>query len=88
MHRLIRELAGQNRTILLSSHDMREVEELCSRVAIIVGGRMLAEGSPEQLRGQARLWVLTGGRSGGADSLRSPAGRRKPRGRRVPGQVR
>jgi len=157
MHRLIRELAGQNRTILLSSHDMREVEELCSRVAIIAGGRRLAEGSPEQLRGQARLWVraepagqaaavaaglglaaagrsgellslvlpepgpgcaaavnrqlveaglavselrtrrrplrevfleLTGGRSGGADSLRLPAGRRKRRGRRVPGQVR
>jgi len=156
MHRLIRELAGQNRTIVLSSHDMREVEELCSRVAIIAGGRMLAEGSPEQLRGQARLWVraepagqaaavaaglglaagrsgellslvlpepgagraaavnrqlveaglavselrtrrrplrevfleLTGGRSGGADSLRPPAGRRKRRGRRVPGQAR
>ena len=156
MHRLIRELAGQNRTIVLSSHDMREVEELCSRVAIIAGGRMLAEGSPEQLRGRARLWVraepagqaaavaaglglaagwsgellglvlpepgpgraaavnrqlveaglavselrtrrrplrevfleLTGGRSGGADSLRPPAGRRRRRGRRVPGQVR
>jgi ABC-2 type transport system ATP-binding protein len=157
MHRLIRELAGQNRTILLSSHDMREVEELCSRVAIIAGGLMLAEGSPEQLRGQARLWVraepagqaaavtaglglaaagrsgellslvlpepgagraaavnrqlveaglavselrtrrrplrevfleLIGGRSGGADSLRPPAGRRKRRGRRVPGQAR
>jgi len=156
MHRLIRELAGQNRTIVLSSHDMREVEELCSRVAIIAGGRMLAEGSPEQLRGQARLWVraepagqaaavaaglglaagrsgellslvlpepgagraaavnrqlveaglavselrtrrrplrevfleLTGGRSGGADSLRPPAGRRKRRGRRMPGQAR
>jgi hypothetical protein len=31
---------------------------------------------------------LTGGRSGGADSLRPPAGRRKRRGRRMPGQAR
>ena len=57
MRGLIRELADGGRTILLSSHDMREVEELCGRVAVIGGGRMLSEGTPEQLRGQARLWV-------------------------------
>jgi ABC-2 type transport system ATP-binding protein len=57
MRRLIRELADGGCTILLSSHDMREVEELCGRVAVIGGGRMLSEGTPEQLRGQARLWV-------------------------------
>jgi len=57
MRRLIRELADGGRTILLSSHDMREVEELCGRVAVIGGGRMLSEGTPEQLRGQARLWL-------------------------------
>jgi ABC-type multidrug transport system ATPase subunit len=164
MRGLIRELADSGHTILLSSHDMREVEELCGRVAVIGGGRMLSEGTPEQLRGQARLWVrakparqaaalvaelasrdganlqgteqagellsvamretgpsqaaavnrqlveaglevsevrterrplrdvfleLTGGRSGGADSLRQPAGRRRRRRRagRAPDEV-
>ena len=57
MQRLIRDLGTGGRTILLSSHDMREVEELCGRVAVIGGGRMLFEGTPGQLRGQARLWV-------------------------------
>ena len=60
MRTLIRELAGGSRTIVLSSHDMREVEELCGRVAVIGGGRTLAEGSPAELRGQARLWVRAG----------------------------
>jgi ABC-type multidrug transport system ATPase subunit len=162
MRRLIRELADGGRTILLSSHDMGEVEELCGRVAVIGGGRMLSEGTPDQLRGQARLWLrvkpasqaaalvaelasldganlqgaeqagemlsvvlsghgpsqaaavnrrlveaglevsevrterrplrdvfleLTGGRSGGADSLRQPARRRKRRDGRAPDQV-
>ena len=54
---LIRELGGGPRTIVLSSHDMDEVEQLCDRVGIIGGGRLLAEGTPEQLRGAARLLV-------------------------------
>jgi ABC-type multidrug transport system ATPase subunit len=57
MQRLIRDLGTGGRTILLSSHDMREVEELCGRVAVIGGGRLLFEGTPAELRGQARLWV-------------------------------
>jgi ABC-type multidrug transport system ATPase subunit len=57
MQRLIRDLGTGGRTILLSSHDMREVEELCGRVAVLGGGRLLFEGTPGQLRGQARLWV-------------------------------
>jgi ABC-2 type transport system ATP-binding protein len=57
MRRLIRELRGGGRTIVLSSHDMDEVEELCDRVGIIGRGRLLAEGTPEQLRGAAGLRV-------------------------------
>jgi ABC-type multidrug transport system ATPase subunit len=76
MLRLIRELGAGGRTILLSSHDMDEVEELCGRVAVIGGGRLLFEGTPGQLRGPERrplrdaFVALTGGRTGGADSLR------------------
>ena len=37
-------------TVLLSSHNMLEVEYLCDRVALINKGRMVAEGSPEELK--------------------------------------
>ncbi|MBI2265407.1 MAG: ABC transporter ATP-binding protein [Armatimonadetes bacterium] len=39
-----------NKTILLTTHDMREAEELCSRVAIINDGRIMACDSPLNLR--------------------------------------
>lgn len=57
MARLIAELSGSGRAIVLSSHDMAEAEQLCGQVGVISGGRMLAEGTPARLRGQERLWV-------------------------------
>jgi ABC-2 type transport system ATP-binding protein len=42
--------AVPGRTILLTSHYMAEVEELCERVAIVDRGRILAIGSPAELR--------------------------------------
>jgi ABC-2 type transport system ATP-binding protein len=55
---VIQELAADGRTVLLSSHDMEEVESLCSRVGILGGGRLLAEGTPDTLRGERRLRVV------------------------------
>ena len=46
---LIREL-GKERTILLSTHIMQEVEQVCSRVIIINKGRIVADGDPAQLK--------------------------------------
>jgi ABC-2 type transport system ATP-binding protein len=57
MRALIGQLAAEGRTVVLSSHDMEEVEDLCSRVAVISGGRVLAQGTPAELRGQPRLWL-------------------------------
>jgi ABC-2 type transport system ATP-binding protein len=37
-------------TVLLSSHNMLEVEHLCDRVALISRGRILAEGRPQELK--------------------------------------
>jgi ABC-2 type transport system ATP-binding protein len=42
--------AVPGRTVLLTSHYMAEVEELCERVAIVDRGRILAIGSPDELR--------------------------------------
>ena len=57
MRRLITQLRAGGRTILLSSHDLDEVERLCDRVGIVAGGRMLAEGTPDSLRGDPRLHI-------------------------------
>ena len=46
---LIREL-GRERTLLLSTHILPEVELLCGRVLIIDRGKIVAEGSPAELR--------------------------------------
>jgi ABC-2 type transport system ATP-binding protein len=37
-------------TILVTTHDMREAELLCDRVAFLAGGRKVAEGTPLELR--------------------------------------
>ena len=49
MRRLVRRLADQGITVLLSSHLMGEVEELCDRVAIVHSGRVVYEGSLAEL---------------------------------------
>ncbi len=48
---LIRDL-GRERTLLLSTHILPEVELLCQRVMIIDRGRIVAQGTPETLRQQ------------------------------------
>jgi ABC-2 type transport system ATP-binding protein len=49
MRDLVRRLAGEGITILLSSHLLNEVEELCNRVAIIRKGRIVYEGGLGEL---------------------------------------
>ncbi|MDX6689983.1 MAG: type transport system ATP-binding protein [Solirubrobacteraceae bacterium] len=49
MRILIRRLADQGMTVLLSSHLMAEVEELCDRVVIISTGRVRYEGALDEL---------------------------------------
>src|SRR5438067_382904 len=44
MRQLIRRLADEGITVVLSSHQLAEVEELCNRVAIVRAGRIVYEG--------------------------------------------
>ena len=55
MRRLVRDLADRGITVLLSSHLLVEVDELCNRVAIIRRGRIAYEGSLAELRQTAGL---------------------------------
>jgi ABC-2 type transport system ATP-binding protein len=54
IRQLIGKLAAEGHTILLCSHQLHEVEQVCHRVAILKQGRMLAQGSVAELlqRGQ------------------------------------
>jgi len=57
MRTLIRQLGTGSRTVLLSSHLLNEVEQICDRVAIIRKGKLVAQGRVDELRGQASLIV-------------------------------
>jgi ABC-type multidrug transport system ATPase subunit len=57
MRDLIRRLGSGERTVLLSSHLLGEVEQICDRVGIISGGRLIAESTVEELRGKGALLV-------------------------------
>ena len=46
---------SQGVTVLLSSHNMLEVEHLCGRVALINQGKIVAEGSPAELKKDANV---------------------------------
>jgi ABC-2 type transport system ATP-binding protein len=47
---LLRETAAEGRTVFLSSHDLDEVQRTADRVAIISGGRLVAEDTVDGLR--------------------------------------
>ncbi|MFG1768627.1 ABC transporter ATP-binding protein [Nocardia salmonicida] len=55
MRALITDLAADGHTVLLSSHQLTEVQEICHRVGVISGGRLLAESTVSELRGTATL---------------------------------
>jgi len=49
MRDVIRGLKAEQRCVLFSSHVMQEVSALCDRIVVIAGGRVAAEGTPEEL---------------------------------------
>ena len=59
MTQLILELKRRGKTILLCSHFLAEVEEVCDRVGIMYRGRLVAEGTLSDLAGEATEIVIT-----------------------------
>jgi ABC-type multidrug transport system ATPase subunit len=57
MRGLIKELGRGRRTVLLSSHLLGEVEQICDRVGVIQKGKLVTEGTVDQLRGDVTLLV-------------------------------
>ena len=50
---LIRQLCAGGTTVLLTTHYLDEAEQLADRVGVLAGGRLIAEGTPEQLMAAA-----------------------------------
>jgi ABC-2 type transport system ATP-binding protein len=72
VRRVIREL-GKERTVILSTHILSEVEKMCSRVLIISRGRIVTDGTPSEIlkqtaTGRIRL-DLRGASTGVKDAL-------------------
>ncbi len=57
MRTFIRRLGRGNKTVLLSSHLMTEVEQICDRVGVISRGALVGEGTVDELRGGESLWL-------------------------------
>jgi ABC-type multidrug transport system ATPase subunit len=57
MRAFIRNLGRGRRSVLLSSHLMTEVEQVSDRVGVISKGRLVGEGTVDELRGGERLFV-------------------------------
>ncbi|WP_079474608.1 ABC transporter ATP-binding protein [Marinococcus halophilus] len=53
----VRELQEEGKTVLLSSHILAEVEELCDRVSIIKEGKIIETGTLEELRHLTRISI-------------------------------
>ncbi|MFD4143553.1 MULTISPECIES: ABC transporter ATP-binding protein [unclassified Streptomyces] len=52
-HSLVRGLADENTTVLLTTHDLAEAEKLADRILILAGGRIVADGTAGELARQA-----------------------------------
>jgi ABC-2 type transport system ATP-binding protein len=57
MRSLVRRLGSGDRTVLLSSHMLGEVQQICDRVGVISHGRLIAEGAVDDLRGRGSVLV-------------------------------
>ena len=50
---LLQKLRDEGHCVLFSSHVMQEIAALCDEVVVIAHGRVVAQGTPEELRGRA-----------------------------------
>ena len=58
MRALLVDVAAGGQTVLLSSHLLAEVQEICDRVGIIAGGRLLVESTVAELRGATGIRLV------------------------------
>ncbi len=77
VRKLMVELAREGRTILVTGHNMHEIEEVSSSVTIIDRGTVVAHGSPEELKRRLGLLMRVSIRVGGGGRKEFVEGVRK-----------
>lgn len=55
----IRALAANGRSVLLTTHDLHEADAVADHISIIAGGRIVAEGTPQDLKKQSALRTVS-----------------------------
>ena len=70
--RYIQEI-GKDRTILLSTHNLAEVEQACARAIIVSKGRVVADGNLEDIRSRAGSVRYFAGFSGAGNGAATPS---------------
>ncbi len=73
---LIKEV-GKEKTVILSTHILPEVQATCSRILIISGGKLVADGTPDELRGRergSRYRVVVAAEGAKQDAVKSKLG--------------
>jgi ABC-2 type transport system ATP-binding protein len=68
---VVENLSELGKTVLLTTHYMDEAEQLADRVAVIAGGRIVAEGTPSTLAGRDTARAIVGYRL--PDGVAAPA---------------
>ena len=69
---LVRQLADEGTTVLLTTHYLEEAEHLADRVGVLAAGRLIAEGTPEELIGRTGATVIRFRLPGGVDAGQLP----------------
>jgi ABC-2 type transport system ATP-binding protein len=57
MRELVRRLSAAGHTVLISSHLLAEVQQICDRVAVLSAGRLVFQGTVEELLGEGAIRV-------------------------------
>ena len=73
MSLILSDVAERGTTVLISSHNLRELEDVCDHVGIMDGGRMLLEKSLEDMQGSTHKLQIVGTIPQGLDILHESA---------------
>jgi len=76
IRQLIKEV-GKEKTVILSTHILPEVQATCSRILIISGGKLVADGSPDELRSRekaSRYRLVVESSAGTAEAIKARLG--------------
>jgi branched-chain amino acid transport system ATP-binding protein len=69
--RLIRQVADRGVAVVLVEHDMKLVMKISDRILVLDGGRPLAEGTPEEVRGNPDVISAYLGPQAGQEAARA-----------------